>query len=124
MGLHHPYVTLNILCKAESREAATVKTFKAEQKAKPQQKGEGTVTILGEWLWKEQQLNGDLQQTSFPRYHPLTILPEGRAEFQFGNKTLLGSRSSSNSAASYLGEKTNHPSVKPALPLSPSSKLI
>lgn len=23
-GLHHPYVTLNILCKAESREAATV----------------------------------------------------------------------------------------------------
>lgn len=35
MGLHHLYVTLNILCKAESRKAATVETFKAEQKAKP-----------------------------------------------------------------------------------------
>lgn len=35
MGLHHLYATLNILCKAESREAATVETFKAEQKAEP-----------------------------------------------------------------------------------------
>lgn len=34
-GLHHPYVTLNILCKAESRDTATVETFKAERKAKP-----------------------------------------------------------------------------------------
>lgn len=35
MGLQHPRVTLKILCKVESREAAKVETFKAEQKAKP-----------------------------------------------------------------------------------------
>lgn len=42
-------------------------------------------------------------RTSFPRYHYFAILPEGRGEFQFGNKTLFGIRSSSDSAAPYLG---------------------
>jgi len=57
MGLHHPCVTSNVLCKAErSREAATAETLKAEEKARPSKREK-----------EEEQPHGESQQNPLPQ---------------------------------------------------------